>query len=106
MIPDELFVERRRAFWLTLLRVKVTKWDYVRIASRGCLMVTLVASNTVFIAHHQLMPAAIGAFFISALWWINSSQHRPDARFGWLAYGLGAAVGTVTGTVLASYIAK
>jgi len=79
-------------------------WDYVRIASRGCLMVTLVASNTVFVAHGNLAPAFVGGFFISALWWTNSSNHRPEAPYGWVAYGFGAAVGTVTGSVLARFV--
>jgi hypothetical protein len=79
-------------------------WDYIRIASRGCLMVTLVASNTVLLAHDKLLPAAIGGWAISVLWWANSSKHRPEAPYGALAYGFGAAVGTVTGAVLARLV--
>jgi hypothetical protein len=83
----------------------VSWWDYVRIASRGCLMVTLVASNTVFVAHDgNDLPAIIGGFAISSLWWSNSSKGRPDVPYAWAAYGFGAAVGTITGKVLAKLV--
>jgi hypothetical protein len=67
-------------------------------------MVTLVASNTVFLSRHQLLPAAVGGFFISLMWWTNSSKHRPDLPYGGLAYAAGAAIGTVTGAVLATFV--
>lgn len=77
---------------------------YARIAGRGWLMVSLVSANTVHLASGHLAYAAVGGWAISALWWSNSSKHREDVPYAGLVYGLGAAVGTVTGATVARLI--
>lgn len=74
---------------------------YARIVGRGWLMVSLVSANTVHIASGHLTYAAIGGFAISALWWSNSSKDREQAKGAGLAYGCGAALGTLTGATIA-----
>lgn len=66
-------------------------------------MVTLVSANTVHLASGHIGAAATGGFFISWLWWSNSSKHREDVRLAGLAYGIGAALGTMTGGALAHW---
>lgn len=77
---------------------------YVRIVGRGWLMVSLVSMNTVHIASGHLEYAAIGGFAISWLWWSNSSKDREQATGAGLAYGLGAALGTLTGATVARWL--
>jgi hypothetical protein len=48
--------------------------------------------------------AALGGWAISALWWQNSSKHREDAPYAGTVYGIGAALGTVTGATVARYL--
>ena len=76
---------------------------YLRIFGRGLLMVTLVAANTTQIAVGAYGGAFAVGFLISAFWWTNARQSstNDDLRFGWAAYALGAACGTVTGMALA-----
>jgi hypothetical protein len=69
----------------------------IALAFRGWLMVSLVSLNSVQIIHQRYVSAAIVGFCISALWWTNSSKHRPDSRWAGVVYALGAAAGTVTG---------
>ena len=77
---------------------------YARIVGRGFAMVTLVSSNTVFLSRGQVWQAAMGGALISMVWWQNSSKHRPDVPYGWLAYGCGAGLGTLAGAMLAWWI--
>jgi hypothetical protein len=77
---------------------------YLRIASRGFVMVCLVSANTVHLSTGHLGPAAAGGFFISMLWWSNSSKHREDVPYAGMAYGVGAGLGTLTGATLARYL--
>lgn len=79
---------------------------YARIFLRGLLMVTLVACNTRQIASGHLSGAVAVGFLISAVWWENSSQDRPHARFGAVAYGSGAALGTALGYLIANWLGK
>ena len=74
---------------------------YARIVFRGWAMVSLVSANTVHIASGHLAYAAIGGFAISWLWWANSSKDREQARGAGVAYGFGAALGTLTGATIA-----
>lgn len=76
---------------------------YLAVFGRGWLMVTLVAMNTRQIATGHLSGAVVVGFLISWVWWANSSAKRPDMRGGGIAYGLGAACGTATGYLLASW---
>jgi hypothetical protein len=64
---------------------------------RGWLMVSLVALNTVQVAHGRTMPAVAVGFCISWLWWTNSSKHRSEAKWAAVVYAAGAATGTLTG---------
>jgi hypothetical protein len=64
---------------------------------RGWLMVSLVAANTVQIAHGRTVPAMVVGFCISFLWWQNSSKDRCSSRWAGVVYATGAALGTVTG---------
>jgi hypothetical protein len=64
---------------------------------RGWLMVSLVALNTVQIAHGRTLHAMVVGFCISYLWWGNSSRYRSEARWAGVVYATGAALGTLTG---------
>lgn len=77
---------------------------HLRILLRGWLMVSLVSANTVHLASGHTSAAAVGGFCISCLWWSNSSKHREDVRGAGVVYGLGAALGTITGSVVARYL--
>lgn len=70
---------------------------YFRIALRGFVIVSLMAANTVQIAGAHLYGAGVVGFLISAVWWSNSHAAKLDAPYAPIAYGLGAAIGTVTG---------
>ena len=65
------------------------------IALRGFCLVFLVATNTVQVSHEHYGGALVVGFLISWLWWANA--HKPNVRGAAVAYGLGAAVGTVSG---------
>jgi hypothetical protein len=60
-------------------------------------MVSLVATNTVQIAHGRTKAAMVVGFCISYLWWENSSKSRCDAKWAGAVYASGAALGTLTG---------
>lgn len=78
---------------------------YVRVYLRGLAMVTLVACNTRQIASGHMVGAMGVGFFISWLWWSNSSKKRPEMRGAGLVYGLGAACGTALGYAIAGFLA-
>jgi hypothetical protein len=78
---------------------------YLRVVGRGFLLVTLVSLNTVHLATGRIGLAMIGGFFISVLWWSNSSKKREDIPGAALAYGFGAACGTGAGFMLARLMA-
>jgi hypothetical protein len=67
-------------------------------------MVSLVSMQTVLLAHGSVVGAAVGGLCISVLWWSNSSKNREDVPYAGIVYGLGAAVGTVTGATVARLI--
>jgi hypothetical protein len=69
---------------------------------RGWLMVSLVALNTIQIAHGRTGQAVAVGFCISWLWWTNSSKERCDAKGAGLVYAAGAALGTLTGIWIGS----
>jgi hypothetical protein len=64
---------------------------------RGWLMVALVSTNTIQLAHDKHAGAVAVSFCISFLWWQNSSKHRCDTKWSGVVYAAGAAVGTATG---------
>lgn len=75
--------------------------DRVRLWVTGYVQVVFVAANTVFISHYQLLPNLITGFLISYVWTHNVKKvafgDEPDR---W-AYAVGAALGSVSGTILA-----
>lgn len=80
--------------------------EYARVFLRGWLLVSLVAANTWQIAHERDL-AAIGGFLISVVWWYNArNAGRSSLPGAGLAYGLGAAAGTLTGLHVARWLAS
>lgn len=74
----------------------------LKLALTGFVQVIFVAANTVFIAHHELVANTVTAFAISYIWTHNVKKiafgEEPDRWF----YAVGAAVGSVSGTTIAS----
>ena len=69
---------------------------------RGWLQVALVASNVVQVSQGHYGAAFVTGWAISGVWWLNAhSAGRNDTPYGGLAYSTGAAVGTVTGMLVA-----
>jgi hypothetical protein len=71
-----------------------------RIALRGWWIVTLTAANVAQVAGGHYGGAFVGGFLISATWWSNSHSAKASVPYGSLAYGSGAALGTITGMAL------
>ena len=76
---------------------------YLRIMVRGFVIVFLTAANVVQVAGGHLIGAGIGGFLISAVWWSNSHAAKENPPYASVAYGFGAAVGTITGAGLTSW---
>lgn len=75
----------------------------LKLLGTGFLQVIFVAANTVFIAHHELISNFLTAFMISYIWTHNVKKLAfGDAMDRW-AYASGAALGSVSGTILASW---
>jgi hypothetical protein len=70
---------------------------HLRIALRGFWIVFLTASNVVQVATGHYGGAFVGGFLISATWWSNAHAAKVPVRYGSICYGLGAAIGTVSG---------
>jgi len=99
------FPDRQRGVLVALRAfARGTAVAYVRIIIRGFLLVTLVSSNTVWLARGDLGFAAAGGFMISSLWWSNSSSTRENVPGAAYAYGFGAGLGTLTGAWIAHWI--
>lgn len=76
---------------------------YARLFGRGWLIVSLTAANVKQIASGHYGPAFVVGCSISAVWWFNSrNAARSDAPGAWIAYALGAGLGTLTGMWLGS----
>lgn len=75
----------------------------IRIAGRGFVIVFLTASNVVQVSHGHYGGALVGGFLISSLWWSNSHAAKLDTPGASIAYGLGAALGTVTGMYVTAW---
>jgi hypothetical protein len=77
----------------------------VEIAVRGALLVTAVSLNVSQVAAHNYGHAFVTGALVSLMWWINAgkatSRKGTDAA---LAYGFGAAIGTVTGMWIGTVI--
>lgn len=75
-----------------------------RLLLTGFVQVIFVAMNTVFIAHYQLVANTVTAFAISYIWTHNVKKIAfGDEGDRWF-YAIGAAGGSVCGTVLAGLI--
>jgi hypothetical protein len=86
----------KRPGWLTATRLK--------LAGTGFVQVIFVAMNTVAIAHYALLANAATALMISYVW----SHNVKRVAFGdegdrWF-YAIGAAAGSVSGTVAAHWM--
>ena len=73
---------------------------HLRIALRGFWIVLLTASNVAQIAGGHYTGALIGGFLISFTWWSNSHAAKVAVPYAAAYYGIGAALGTVTGMAL------
>lgn len=74
----------------------------LRLAGTGFLQVIFVASNTVFIAHYQLLSNLITAFLISWVWTFNVKKVAFGDNLDRWFYAVGAALGSVAGNVIAT----
>lgn len=75
-----------------------------KLAGTGFLQVVFVAMNTVFIAHYELLANFATGLAISLIWsWNVKRVAFGDTADRW-SYALGAAFGSVTGTIIASWI--
>lgn len=71
---------------------------YLRLFARGFVIVCLTATNVKQIATGHVLAAFVVGFGISAVWWFNSrSAANSDAPAAWVAYALGAGLGTIAG---------
>lgn len=72
--------------------------DYLSLAFRGWLIVTLTSLNTGQIAGQHWAGAGLVGFGISLVWWKNAqSAARKDLPWIGEVYAAGAACGTLTG---------
>lgn len=72
--------------------------EYAAIWFRAYLIVTITACNVVNIGRGHYGLAFLSGGGLSTVWWFNSRvASRSLVRGAGLAYGLGAACGTITG---------
>ena len=76
---------------------------YLRIAMRGFVIVCITAANVIQMTERHYIGAALGGFAISAIWWSNSAAAKENPPFAAVAYGCGAALGTITGVALTTW---
>lgn len=78
-----------------------TRW---KLALTGFVQVIFVAANTVFIANHVLLANFLTGFAISLIWtWNVKRVAFGDNGDRWF-YAMGAAIGSVSGTIVAGWI--
>ena len=70
----------------------------------GFVQVLLVALNTWQIAHNHIVGAVIVGFLISLTWSFNVKQIAFGSRMDRVIYAGGAALGTLSGVLLAKVI--
>ena len=72
---------------------------------RGFLQVAPVAANTIFIARGHYLSAALGAWLISFLWWLNAGSASTLTTWpAALVYGCGASCGVLCGMRVARWM--
>lgn len=75
----------------------------IRVGLRGFWIVFLTAANVVQVSHGHYGGALLGGFLISATWWSNSHAAKDNVPGGAVAYGTGAAFGTISGMWLTTW---
>jgi hypothetical protein len=68
----------------------------------GFLQVTLVAMNTWFISHKQVVPMVVTGFGISFVWTLNVKKVAFGDWWDRVIYASGAMTGTLTGYLIAT----
>ena len=78
----------------------------LKLAATGFAQVIFVAANTTFIAHYQLVANLVTALAISYIWSHNVRRIAFGGEADRWAYSIGAAFGSVAGTVLANWMIR
>ena len=76
---------------------------YLRVLLRGWLIVFLTAANIAQVSAHHYPGAFLCGGAISIVWWWNSSAKREQIPGAAFTYGLGAALGTISGMALTQW---
>lgn len=77
---------------------------YLKLFCRGFGIVSLTAMNVRQIADAHYGPAFVVGCAISGVWWFNSrSAAHSEAVGAWMAYALGAGLGTMFGMVVGGH---
>ena len=77
----------------------------VELLIRGFLQVAPVSANTVFIARGHYLYAALGAWLISFLWWLNAGSASTLTTWpAALVYGCGASCRVLCGMPVARWM--
>lgn len=85
--------------------MNIPKWSYgpkAQLFGTGFLQVFFVGANTAFISHYALIGNLLTAFAISWIWTHNVKKVAFGDEKDRMAYAVGAALGSVTGTVTAN----
>ena len=87
--------------------MKIPQWargPRAQLFGTGFIQVLFVAANTAFIAAYALLGNLLTAFAISWVWTYNVRRVVFGDNKDRLAYAVGAALGSVTGTVVANIL--
>lgn len=80
--------------------------ERMRLAGTGFVQVFFVAANTAFIAAYALVANLLTAFAISWVWTHNVKKVAFGDEGDRVAYAVGAAIGSVSGTIVANWWLK
>lgn len=76
---------------------------YLRIFTRGFVIVFLTATNVYQVSHQHYGGGFIVGVLISVVWWGNArTSSRSELPAAGLCYGLGAGAGTLAGMLMAA----
>ena len=87
-----------------MIKFVYSKQDEIKLFLSGVLQVLLVAANTYQIAHKKWIGCFIVGFLISFVWSFNVKRIAFGKTWERVIYASGAAVGTVLGLALSTYI--
>lgn len=76
----------------------------IKLTLTGFLQVFFVGANTAFISHYALVGNLLTAFMISYIWTHNVKRIAIGDNKDRYAYAIGAALGSVGGTVAANLL--